>query len=123
MRPGTDGVEIHPSVAPADGEPVIEKDAPNGFLGTDLEDATALGRAWTRLVVAGHGDVHVRRRHRPRRHRPGLLAHGGPRRLRHLGPGVCGHRRSPGATSHAAFIAALAAGYAEVVGAEELTSG
>ena len=36
MRPGTDGVEIHPLVAPADGEPVIEKEQPNGFIGTGL---------------------------------------------------------------------------------------
>jgi nicotinamidase-related amidase len=37
MRPGTDGVEIHPLVAPAGGEPVIQKAHPNGFLETDLE--------------------------------------------------------------------------------------
>ena len=38
MRPGTPGVEIHPTVAPADGEPVIDKAEPNGFLGTGLAD-------------------------------------------------------------------------------------
>ena len=36
MRPGTPGQEIHPTVAPRDGEPVLDKTEPNGFLGTDL---------------------------------------------------------------------------------------
>jgi nicotinamidase-related amidase len=36
MRPDTPGVEIRPEVAPAAGEPVIDKDAPNGFLRTPL---------------------------------------------------------------------------------------
>jgi len=37
MRPGTPGVEINDAVAPASGEPVIRKDAPNAFLRTPLE--------------------------------------------------------------------------------------
>jgi len=52
MRPGTDGVEIHPLVAPADRELVIEKQHPNGFLGTDLADVLD-GRGIDTLVVAG----------------------------------------------------------------------
>jgi nicotinamidase-related amidase len=36
--PGTVGVNIHESVAPLDGEPVIEKRFPNGFRGTPLLD-------------------------------------------------------------------------------------
>ncbi|ATQ77071.1 cysteine hydrolase [Massilia violaceinigra] len=35
--PGTDGVEIHPSVAPQEGEQVIVKHAPNSFLNTTLK--------------------------------------------------------------------------------------
>ena len=35
MRPGTEGIEIHPSVAPADGELVLEKASPNSFVDTD----------------------------------------------------------------------------------------
>src|SRR5918912_3448904 len=52
MRPDTEGVEIHPAVAPAAGETVITKDAPNGFLRTRLEDEL---RAWgaEELVVCG----------------------------------------------------------------------
>jgi len=52
MRPGTDGVEIHPLVAPAEGEPVIEKEQPNGFIGTRLSDELA-ARSIDALVVAG----------------------------------------------------------------------
>jgi len=36
MRPGTSGVEINDAVAPAAGEPVIHRDAPNAFLRTPL---------------------------------------------------------------------------------------
>ncbi len=35
--PGTEGCEPHPSVAPEPGEPVIEKNYPNGFRDTHLE--------------------------------------------------------------------------------------
>lgn len=37
--PGTDGVQIHPTVAPQEGEQVIVKNRPNSFLGTGLEAA------------------------------------------------------------------------------------
>ena len=52
MRPGTDGVEIHPLVAPASGEPVIQKAEPNGFLGTELEQKLR-AEGIDELVVAG----------------------------------------------------------------------
>lgn len=50
--PGTRGAEIHASVAPAAGEPVIEKNFPNSFRATDLKER--LDRAGVKnLVVAG----------------------------------------------------------------------
>jgi nicotinamidase-related amidase len=52
MRPGTQGVEIHDAVAPAPGEPVIEKDAPNAFLRTGLERELR-ERGVEELVVCG----------------------------------------------------------------------
>lgn len=52
MRPGTTGVEIHPLVAPAEGELVLEKTAPNGFLGTPLHDEL-VRRGVDDLLVAG----------------------------------------------------------------------
>lgn len=36
--PGSKGVEIHSSVAPAEGEPVIVKNFPNSFRNTNLRD-------------------------------------------------------------------------------------
>lgn len=36
--PETEGVNIHPSVLPQSGEPVITKEFPNSFRGTDLQE-------------------------------------------------------------------------------------
>lgn len=41
LRAGTPGAEIHPAVAPAHGEAVIEKTDANSFLGTDLAEILA----------------------------------------------------------------------------------
>jgi nicotinamidase-related amidase len=52
MRPGTRGVDIHDDVRPLSGEPVVTKENPNAFLGTKLADL--LGERDTReLVVLG----------------------------------------------------------------------
>ncbi len=37
MKPGTLGIEIHPLVAPAEGEPVVSKAYPNSFRETELQ--------------------------------------------------------------------------------------
>ena len=52
MRPGTEGIEIHPTVAPADGELILEKTSPNSFVETPLE-AELRQRDPDELVVAG----------------------------------------------------------------------
>jgi nicotinamidase-related amidase len=52
MRPGTPGIEIHADVAPAAGEPVIQKESPNGFLATDLEQQLR-SRQVEQLVIGG----------------------------------------------------------------------
>jgi len=50
--PGTPGAEIHSGVAPAAGEPVIEKNFPNSFRATGLKER--LDKAGVKhLVVAG----------------------------------------------------------------------
>jgi nicotinamidase-related amidase len=50
--PGTPGADIHPSVAPADGEPLIRKHFPNAFRDTALLDE--LRRAGvTELTICG----------------------------------------------------------------------
>jgi nicotinamidase-related amidase len=117
MRPGTPGVEIHPLVAPADGEPVVQKTEPNSFVGTGLEDVLR-SRDIDDLVVVGMMtsmcvDSTVR---------AGVdlgfvvtLVHDACAApdLEFAGT------RIPGSTVHAAFVAALADGYAEVVSAEQ----
>ena len=50
--PATRGAEIHASVAPAAGEPVIEKNFPNSFRATDLKQRLD-GAGVKHLVVAG----------------------------------------------------------------------
>lgn len=48
----TDGWRIHPRVAPAGGEPVVEKETPDSFLRTTLQDELE-SRGIGRLVLAG----------------------------------------------------------------------
>jgi nicotinamidase-related amidase len=115
MRPDTEGVDIHPLVAPAPGEPVIEKTAPNGFVGTRLErllraddidelvvvgmmssmcvDATVRAAVDAGLTVTVVHDACAA---------PDLDFDG---------------RTVPGAMVHAAFMASLADGYATVIDA------
>ena len=50
--PGTRGVEIHPCVAPREGETVIQKNFPNSFRDTPLLQHLRDNKI-TRLVVAG----------------------------------------------------------------------
>jgi nicotinamidase-related amidase len=116
MRPGTDGVEIHPLVEPESQEPVIGKETPNGFVGTDLE-----GRLRTdgidELVVAGMMSS--------------MCVDATVRAAADLGFKVtvvqdgCAApdlefrgRVVPGSMVHDAFMAALADGYATVVDSE-----
>jgi nicotinamidase-related amidase len=120
MRPGTEGIEIHPTVEPADGELVLEKDSPNSFLGTELEKELRRRDA-SDLVVAGMMssmcvDATVRAAadlgFSPRVVHDACAAPD----LEFNGVAV------PGAAVHAAFMAALADGYAELTSAAELVS-
>jgi nicotinamidase-related amidase len=119
MRPGSEGVEIHPDVAPLEGERVIQKDAPNAFLRTPLErelrergidglvvcgmmtsmcvDATVRAAADLGFVVTVVHDACA----------APDLAFGGV--------------EVPAPSVSAAFLGALADGYASVVSAEEIT--
>jgi nicotinamidase-related amidase len=120
MRPGTDGVEIHPRVAPIGGEPVIEKSEPNGFLDTDLADQLQ-SRGIEELVVVGMMSS--------------MCVDATVRAGADLGLAVTvvhdgcaapdldfGDTHVPGAIVHAAFMAALSDGYARVVSADELVT-
>ena len=118
MRPGTDGIEIHPQVAPADGELVLEKTSPNSFVDTRLEEELR-SREVGELVVAGMMSS--------------MCVDATVRAAADLGftPTVVHDACAapdlefngvdvPGAAVHAAFMAALADGYAEVTSASEL---
>lgn len=118
MRPGTEGAEIHPLVAPADGELVIDKEQPNGFIGTGLADVLS-ARGVDALVVAGMMssmcvDATVR----------AAVDQGLTATVVHdacAAPDLeFGGTTVPGAMVHAAFMAALADGYASVVDAGRL---
>src|SRR4051794_38418562 len=118
MRPGTEGIEIHPAVEPADGELVLEKASPNSFIDTGLEaELRKLGSDG--LVVTGMMssmcvDATVRAAadlgFSPTVVHDGCAAPD----LDFNGVDV------PGAAVHAAFMAALADSYAEVTSAADL---
>jgi nicotinamidase-related amidase len=119
MRPGTHGVEIHPEVAPVGDEPVIDKEAPNGFLGTPLEQ-TLRELGADRVVIAGM--------------MTSLCVDATARAAADLGfeltvaADACAAPdlefdgvTVPAAAVNAAFLAALADSYGDVVKSDELT--
>lgn len=118
MRPGTDGIETHAAVTPAEGETVVSKNFPNSFHETDLhETLNSLGV--DELVVVGMMssmcvDATVR-----------AAADLGYRvTVVHDGcaaPDLTfGDTEIPGAQVHAAIMAALGSMVATVVSADEL---
>lgn len=119
FKPGTEGAEIHASVAPAEGEAVLVKGEPNGFLGTGLEGVLRDGGV-DELVVAGMMSS--------------MCVDATVRAAADLGFGVSvihdacaapdlqfGGRTIDGASVHGAFMAALGSAYATLVDAASLT--
>lgn len=118
MRPGTPGVEIHPAVAPIQGEPVLDKTEPNGFLGTGLAELLD-GLDVDHLHVVGMMSsmcVDATVRAAVDLGQEVTVIHDGCAApdLEFEGVAV------PGAMVHAAFMAALADGYADVVSGADL---
>ena len=118
FRPGTEGVEIHPDVAPDGAELVITKDAPNAFLRTPLE-AELRKREVGEVVVCGM--------------MTSMCVDATVRAASDLGFAVTlvhdacaapslafGGLEMPAPTVHAAFVGALAEGYASAVDAASL---
>jgi nicotinamidase-related amidase len=116
MRPGTDGVQIHPLVAPRPDEPVVTKAEPNAFLDTDLEQLLR-DQGVDQLVVVGMETY--------------MCVDSTVRTGAELGfsmhvvPAACatsdvefGDTPVPGRLVHAAFLAGLADGFAEIVDVE-----
>jgi nicotinamidase-related amidase len=118
--PDTEGVNIHASVAPRNGETVLQKHFPNGFRETKLlEHLRALGA--DHLVIAGmmtHMCVDASTRAAFDLGFSCSLAHDAcaTRAL------VFGDERVPAAQVHAAFVAALSGLYAKVQNAAAITA-
>jgi nicotinamidase-related amidase len=113
LKPGTPGVEIHPSVAPAPGEPLVTKAFPNSFRDTNLRETLA-GLGVTSLTILGM--------------MTSMCVDATVRAAADLGYSVTvigdacaapdlehGGVAVPGPQVHAAFLAALGDGYASVV--------
>jgi nicotinamidase-related amidase len=120
LRPGTPGGEIHEAVAPEPGEAVVEKAFPNAFLETPLErllrDADV-----DELVVCGMMTsmcVDATVRAAADLSYEVSVAHDACATMAL----EFGGRRIPAADVHAAFLAALADGYATVEPAADLAS-
>ncbi len=52
MEPGMPAWQIHPQVSPREGEPVVQKESPDSFHGTRLQEELE-ARGIERLVIAG----------------------------------------------------------------------
>jgi nicotinamidase-related amidase len=116
--PGTPGAELHAAVRPAAGEPVVEKNFPNSFRGTDLLERLR-GAGADSLVIAGamsHMCIDATTR--------AAFDHGfkctvaadacATRALEYSG------RTIPARDVHASFMAALAVPYARIASTEEI---
>lgn len=112
FRPGTPGVDPHPLVEPLDGETVLEKHRPNSFIGTGLQ-AVLDADGVTELVIVGMMSS--------------MCVDSTTRAAQELGfactvvADACaapdlrqGDTTIPGATVHAAFMAALDGSFATV---------
>jgi nicotinamidase-related amidase len=118
MRPGTEGVEIHSDVAPADGELVITKAYPNSFRETELESELR-ARGIDELVVCGMMtsmcvDATVR----------AAVDLGFGTTVAHDACATCdlefAGRSVPAAAVHSAFLAALGDGYATILATNDI---
>jgi nicotinamidase-related amidase len=116
--PGTRGAEIHAAVAPQAAETIVEKNFPNSFRATKLEQ-TLKGLGVKNLVVAGmmtHMCVDATVRH------AADLGY----KITLLGDACATRAQSyageqvPARQVHAAFLAALNGFYAKVVASHEL---
>jgi nicotinamidase-related amidase len=116
--PGTQGAEIREPVKPRDGETVVEKNFPNSFRGTALQEHLEKSRI-KNLVVAGmmtHMCVDASVRHAADLgYKITLLGDACATRAQSFGG-----ESVPARQVHAAFLAALNGAYAKVVKTDEL---
>ncbi|HYD57962.1 MAG TPA: cysteine hydrolase family protein [Burkholderiales bacterium] len=116
--PGTKGADIHGSVTPASGEVVVEKNFPNSFRSTALEEQLKK-QGVKNLVVAGmmtHMCVDATVRHAADLgYKITLLGDACATRAQ-----AYGGEKVPAKHVHAAFLAALNGAYAKVIPTHEL---
>lgn len=114
--PGTKGAEIHASVAPQNGETVVEKNFPNSFRATSLHDEL---KGIKNLVVAGmmtHMCVDASVRHAADLgYKITLLGDACATRAQKIAGETI-----PARQVHLAFLAALNGFYAKVIDSHEL---
>ena len=116
--PGTPGAEIREAVKPLGGETVVEKNFPNSFRGTALQDHLEKAKV-KNLVVAGMMthmcvDASVRQA-ADLGYKVTLLSDACATR-----PQIFGGESVPARQVQAAFLAALSGAYAKVVKTDEL---
>lgn len=119
FRPGTAGLAFHPAVEPRDGELVVEKHVPNSFVGTGLE-ASLRERGVTDLVIVGMMSSMCIDSTTRAAHELGFTAT--------VVADACaapdltsGSVTVPGASVHAAFMAALDGSFATVTTSDALS--
>ena len=116
--PGTTGADMHERVRPREGERVVEKNFPNSFRATEL-DQVLKGAGAKELVVAGmmtHMCVDASVRHAADLgYKVTLLSDACATRAQSFGG-----ESVPARQVHAAFLAALNGFYAKVIPTDEL---
>ncbi|GAA0784044.1 Nicotinamidase-related amidase [Marinobacterium sediminicola] len=120
FTPGSEGAHIHESLSPADGEFQILKHEVNGFKGTELRELLQR-EGITQLVIAGamsHICIDAITRAAADLGYSNTLIHDACATLDLEFNGV----HVPAAQVHAAFMAALAFAYAEVVSTDQWLS-
>lgn len=121
FAPGTEGAAINPAVAPEPGEPVVVKQAINAFQGTDLK-ALLDSHGVTDVTVAGamsHMCIDAVTRAAVDFGYAATVIHDAVA-TRDL---EFGGRTVPAADVHAAFMSALAFGYAAVSSTDDYLKG
>jgi nicotinamidase-related amidase len=121
LRAGSTGIEIHELVAPLPGETTIQKSDPNSFLGTTLLEHLR-GLEVNELVITGMmSSMCVDSTTRA------AAEHGFANIVIHdacAAPDLTfGETVVPGASVHAAFMAAFEGSFAHVVGVEDFLAG
>lgn len=118
FRPGTAGIGFHPLVAPIDGETVLQKHEPNSFIETGLRESLTDAGVTDLVIVGMMSSMCIDSTTR--------AAHEGGFTVTVISDACAapdltfGDTIIPGATVHAAFMAALDGSFATVIPSTDL---